>query len=247
MTTIDLNADLGEGDAYDLELLAVVSSCNIACGGHAGDAASMLATARQAIANRVAIGAHPAYPDRTGFGRRSAFMVAEELQKSIINQIDALSVIVHDEGGFLTHIKPHGALYGDAAREEKIAQLFIAATQAAAPRGAIVGPPHSALQRVAKQTGRLFIAEAFVDRAYLPDGTLVPRSKPGAVHADINTITSQAVSLASNAQVTAQNGEVISVAATTLCIHGDTPNAGEVARAVRDVLQANGVTIRAAD
>lgn len=243
---IDLNADLGEGGAYDLELLQVVSSCNIACGGHAGDAATMLGVVRQALLDEVVIGAHPAYPDRQGFGRRRAYLVATELEESIINQIDSLSRIATGEGARLSHVKPHGALYTDAATDKKIAQLFVAASLSAAPQCRIIGPANSALQAATIDAGLNFVAEAFVDRAYLRDGTLVPRSEAGAVHANINTITAQAVSLASKQRVTAQDGTVISVQADTLCIHGDTVDADIAARAIRDVLQANGVEIRAA-
>ncbi|MDA0705227.1 MAG: LamB/YcsF family protein [Proteobacteria bacterium] len=245
MATIDLNADLGEGDAYDQELLHVVSSCNIAFGGHAGDPASMQVTAQLASARGVAIGAHPGYPDVAGFGRRKAFLIGAELQKSIMYQIDTLARIVRDMGGALSHVKPHGALYWDATQDESVAELFVAATRAAASGTAIVGPPRSALQQYASKAGLRFIAEAFVDRAYRSDGTLVPRGEPGAVHANINTITAQTVSLTCEGRVTAQNGAVIPVAAATLCLHGDTPGADVAARAVRDVLQANGVRIRA--
>ena len=130
MATIDLNADLGEGDAYDQELLQVVSSCNIACGGHAGDAASMQLTTGLAIANEVAIGAHPGYPDVAGFGRRKRFLAGRELQKSIASQIDTLMTIVQRAGGTLHHVKPHGALYSEAGRDESIAASIVLAVQA---------------------------------------------------------------------------------------------------------------------
>lgn len=247
MPTIDLNADLGEGCAFDLELLGIVSSCNIACGGHAGDAASMLTTVRQAITNGVAIGAHPSYPDRAGFGRVSAFLAGDKLKESLIKQLDAIAKIAAGEGKALAHVKPHGALYSDAAGDQSVAQLVVDVVQQVIPNSALVGPADSALHDAAKNAGTNFVVEAFVDRSYLPDRTLVPRSEPGAVHADLNTITAQAVSLAMSGQVTAQDGAVISIIADTLCVHGDTPNAAEAARAVRDVLQANGVDIRAID
>jgi len=247
VTTIDLNADLGEGCAFDLELLGIVSSCNIACGGHAGDAASMLTTVRQALANGVAIGAHPAYPDRAGFGRSSVSLAGGELKESLIKQLDAFAKIAASEGAAVAHVKPHGTLYRDAARDRSVAQLVADAVQQVTPNSALVGPAESALQDAANNAGLSFVAEAFVDRTYLPDRTLLSRSEPGAVHTDINTMTAQAVSLAMSGQVTAQDGTVIAVVADTLCIHGDTSNAAEAARAVRDVLQANGVDIRAVD
>jgi UPF0271 protein len=247
VATIDLNADLGEGGAYDRELLGVVSSCNIACGGHAGDAASMRATVRAATAGGVAIGAHPSYPDRAGFGRAAFCTTREDLEKSIINQLDNIQRIIADEGAILAHIKPHGALYNDAAADAALARLFVDAARQCAIDAAVVGPPDSELQKAASSAGVAFIAEAFVDRVYLANGTLVPRSEPGAVHTDLNTITSQAVSLAIHQRVTARDGTILALAADTLCLHGDTPNAGAAARAVRDVLQANGVTVRAVD
>lgn len=248
MATIDLNADLGEGDVYDRELLAVVSSCNIACGGHAGDAASMRTIVQAALASAVAIGAHPAYPDRAGFGRTAGFAAGEELKESLMQQLGMLQRIMAetDAAAVLAQVKPHGALYSDAASDAALATLFVNVVRRCAVGAAVVGPPNSELQKAALDASVAFIAEAFVDRTYLPDGTLVPRSEPGAVHTDLNTMTSQAVSLAMQHQVTTQNGEIISLVADTLCIHGDTENAAEAARAVRDVLQANGVRIRAA-
>jgi len=246
VTTIDLNADLGEGCEFDVELMGIVSSCNIACGGHAGDPRSMAATVDLAVANEVAIGAHPAYPDRSGFGRSSHFQSGEKLHKSLINQLDTLYGIVRTAGHSLTHVKPHGALYNDAAGDRSVAKTFLQAVQDVCGSAAIIGLPKSELERVAAEKNMTFIAEAFVDRAYFPDGSLVPRSEPNAVHADMNTITTQAVMLATKGMLTAENGEVLEVHANTLCIHGDTPNAAEIGIAVRDVLLASGVSIRAA-
>jgi UPF0271 protein len=244
--TIDLNADLGEGCEFDVELMAIVSSCNIACGGHAGDTRSMAATVDLAIANEVAIGAHPSYPDRSGFGRASHFQSDEELHKSLVNQLDTLQGIVRTAGYTLTHVKPHGALYNDAAGDQSLATIVVQAVQQVCENAAITGPPKSELERVAAEKNMTFIAEAFVDRAYLPDGSLVPRSELNAVHADMNTITTQAVTLATKNMLTAENGEVLAIRADTLCIHGDTANAAEIGIAVRDVLLASGVSIRAA-
>ena len=245
MASIDLNADLGEGDRYDDELLTIVSSCNIACGGHAGDASSMAVTVKSALANGVSIGAHPSYPDREGFGRRSNFAAGDELQMALRQQIDALQAIAARNAASLTHVKPHGALYNDAARDRKLADLVAMAVAAISSDLAIVGAPDSELQNAALARDQRFVAEAFVDRAYRGDGSLVPRSEAGAVHSDINTITTQALRLAADGEVTAQNGAVIDVTADTLCIHGDTEGAADIARAVRDVLLASGIEIRA--
>lgn len=244
---IDLNADLGEGGADDVELLSIVSSCNIACGGHAGDPQSIADTIRAAAADGVAIGAHPSYPDRQGFGRRSRYAEGAVLLASLRKQIDALQTIAHEQGVALTHVKPHGALYNDAAVDRALADVVATAVAETPGPPALVGPPASELQAAAADRGLRFLAEAFVDRAYRADATLVPRTEPGAVHSEINRITTQAVRLATKGRVVCQTGEEICVAADTLCVHGDTANAGEVARAVRDVLAANGVQVRAAE
>jgi len=231
VSTIDLNADIGEGDAYDEALLRVVSSCNIACGGHAGDARSMQATVVTALANGVAIGAHPGYPDREGFGRRSSFLRGDELRKSLIEQIVALDAIAAENGATLTHVKPHGALYNDAVQDRQLADLIVSAVQATLPGVAFVGLPGSELQNAADEGSLRFVGEGFVDRAYQANGQLVPRSEPGAVHDQLDRILSQAVSLV---------GKV-----DTLCVHGDTPGAAEIAREVRKELEKQGVKIHA--
>ena len=231
MPTIDLNADLGEGGAYDDALLQVVSSCNIACGGHAGDARSMQATVVTAAANGVAIGAHPAYPDREGFGRRSGFLAGDELRKSLIDQIAALDAIAAKNGATLTHVKPHGALYNDAVNDRELADLIVSAVNATLPGAVFVGLPGSELRNAAIARSVRFVAEGFVDRAYQANGQLVPRSEPGAVHDQLEQILSQAVSLV---------GKV-----DTLCVHGDTPGAAEIARKVRKELEQQGVKIHA--
>lgn len=245
MTSIDMNADLGEGDPYDAELLAIVSSCNIACGGHAGDRTSMATTVAAALRNGVAIGAHPSYPDREGFGRVSGFLAGNALYESLTEQVTALADIAADLGSRLAHVKPHGALYNDAVHDRKLADI-IARVVAEAPGGpAFMGMANTELQCAAERQGLDFIAEAFVDRAYEPDGTLAPRSEPGAVHSELAVVTTQAVGLAKTGQVTARNGEVINVRADTLCIHGDTPGAAAAARAVKDVLESHGIEIDA--
>lgn len=245
MTWIDLNADLGEGYEFDVELMRIVSSCNIACGGHTGDVASMSATVKLAIANDVAIGAHPSYPDREGFGRTAQFCAGSDLHNSLIKQIDNLNSLALKMGAKMSHVKPHGALYNDAAADRELADLVVNAVIEANPGVSIVAPPDSALRDAAQQLDLDFIAEAFVDRAYAADGSLVPRSEPNAVHTDMNTVTTQALRLATDAEVTAENGDVISIAAQTLCLHGDTANAAELGRAVRDVLTKGGVNVRA--
>lgn len=245
MTSIDLNADLGEGDPWDAALLQIVSSCNIACGGHAGDTDSMVQTLQAAIASGVATGAHPSYPDQGGFGRRSGFLQGDALYRSLSEQVAALEDIAAQLGTRLTHVKPHGALYNDAIGDSSLADIVARVAAEAPGELSLVGMAGSELEQAALRAGTGFTAEAFVDRAYEPDGTLVSRSEPGAVHSDMAVVTSQAVSLALDARVTSRNGDVIDTPADTLCIHGDTPGAAEVARAVRDVLESRGVEIRA--
>ncbi|MDJ0698628.1 MAG: 5-oxoprolinase subunit PxpA [Woeseiaceae bacterium] len=245
MATIDLNADLGEGDAFDDELLQIVSSCNIACGGHAGDESSMAATVQNAIANGVSVGAHPSYPDREGFGRESGFMRGEPLYESLTTQLETLTDIAGELGARLTHVKPHGALYNDAVKDPELADVIARVTAEAQGGPALVGMANTELQFAAERHSLDFIAEGFVDRAYEADGTLVSRKEPGAVHTELAVATNQAVTIARDGNVTARNGETVEVKADTLCIHGDTPNAAEAARAVRDVLENRGVEIRA--
>ena len=245
MTSIDLNADLGEGDPYDEELLRIVSSANIACGGHAGEAESMAQTIRSAIANGVAVGAHPGYPDREGFGRRSGFMQGDDLYESLTGQVTALADTAAQMGARIAHIKPHGALYNDAVRDRDLADIIARVTAETPGEPVFFGMANTELESAAARHGLTFVAEAFVDRAYEPDGTLVPRREPGAVHEDLAVATTQAVRLAVDGQVTARDGDEVSVRADTLCIHGDTPGAAEKARAVRDVLETYGVEIRA--
>jgi len=245
MATIDLNADLGEGDAFDSELLRVVSSCNIACGGHAGDAASIEATIREALANGVCVGAHPAYPDREGFGRRSGFMTGEALYAVLLQQLRSFAAIARDLGAEVTHVKAHGALYTDAVVNARLAAIIARAAAAVWPEVALVGQPGTELEAAAQAQGLAFIAEAFVDRAYRADGQLVPRSEKGAVHDNIERIEQQAVTLARDGRVSGLDGCEIEVRADTLCIHGDTPGAAAAARAVRAALESEGIDIRA--
>ncbi len=245
MTSVDLNADLGEGDPYDAELLGIVSSCNIACGGHVGDEESMKTTIELALKNDVVIGAHPSYPDREGFGRRSGFMAANALAEPLREQLRNLNDVAAGLGAVVSHVKPHGALYNDAASDEALAEVVASAVVDMPARCALVGQPGSALEHAAQALGIPFVAEAFVDRAYLADGRLVPRSESGAVYHDPEAMAAQAISLAVTRRVKSIDAQSIEVRADTLCIHGDTPNAPDAARAVRDALEARGVTIAA--
>jgi len=244
---IDLNADLGEGAGADAELLAIVTSCNIACGGHAGDRVSMRETASAAKVNNVAIGAHPAYPDREGLGRRSHFLTGDALFKSLVDQLHALENSCDGLGVSIGHVKPHGALYNDAADDPALASIIARSINELNGTQSLVGPPQSELSRAASLAGISYVSEAFADRVYLASGRLVSRSVAGAVHTDIEAITSQAVSIVIENRVCLQNGELMQVMADTLCIHGDTPGAVAVASRIRSVLENEGVQIRAVD
>ena len=247
MTTIDLNADLGEGDACDTDLLRIVSSCNIACGGHAGDTDSIAATMREAIANGVSVGAHPSYPDREGFGRSSGFLSGEPLREALRSQLADFCRVAGELGAGITHVKPHGALYTDAVVDAELAGIIAGAVADVPQQPLLVGQAGTELESAARAHGLGFVAEAFVDRSYQANGQLVPRSQPGAVHSDIARIQRQAVQLAVHGKVTARDGSTVSVRADTLCIHGDTPGAAAAARAVRDALEKEGVEIRGID
>jgi UPF0271 protein len=245
MAAIDINADIGEGCGEDAALLRVISSCSIACGGHAGDADTMAQTVRDALANGVVVGAHPGYPDRDGFGRESGFMRGDALYDALTAQVTALADIAAELGARLVHVKPHGALYNDAIGDAALADIIARVTAEAPAAPALMGMADTELDFAAQRHALRFVAEAFIDRAYEPDGTLVSRKQPGAVHEEMNVATTQAVRLAVDGRVTARNGEEIEVRADTLCIHGDTPGAAQKARAVRDVLESHGVEIRA--
>jgi UPF0271 protein len=245
MAQIDINADIGEGCGEDAGLLRVISSCSIACGGHAGDRETMAQTVRDAIANDVVVGAHPGYPDRKGFGRESGFMRGDDLYDSLAQQVTALADIAAELGARLLHVKPHGALYNDAIGDAGLADIIARVTAEAPASPALMGMAGTELERAAGRHGLEFVAEAFIDRAYEADGTLVSRKEPGAVHEAMNVATTQALRLATSGRVTARNGDDIGVRADTLCIHGDTPGAAEKARAVRDVLESHGVEVRA--
>jgi UPF0271 protein len=244
---IDLNADLGEGAGADAELLAIVTSCNVACGGHAGDDASMRETVTAATLNNVAVGAHPSYPDREGFGRRGQFLTGDTLFESLVNQLHALEKICNGLGGSIGHVKPHGALYNDAADDPALASIIIRSINELSGRKSLVGPPQSELSRAAELAGISYVSEAFADRSYLASGRLVSRSVAGAVYTDIEAIKSQAVSIVIDHCVCSQNGEVVQVMADTLCVHGDTPGAVAAARQIRSVLEDEGVQIRAVE
>lgn len=249
MGAIDLNADLGETvdgvpTADDEAMFAVISSASIACGGHAGDAASLRTAVDRAARHGVAVGAHPSYPDRAGFGRVPMTMPADELTASIGAQLEALVAA----GGEVRYVKPHGALYHAVSADPAVADAVVRAVAALADRLGRSLPllgQEGAGARAARSAGIGFVAEAFLDRGYLPDGRLVPRSEPGALLSDPHAVAARAVRLATDGVVTAVDGSAVRAEAASLCLHGDSPSAVAMARTVRAALDDAGVSVRA--
>ena len=246
MSWLDLNADLGEGVGNDAAMLEIVSSANVACGGHAGDADTMRATVRAAKAAGVIVGAHPGFADRENFGRKRLMLPPEELDQSIREQVRALVEIAEEEGWPVRYVKLHGALANMAAEEPAVMALCLAAVEGLVQDMAVLAIDNSVQVEVAEALGYRTIREAYADRAYQFGGLLVPRQMPGAVLHDSAAIAERAVRLATKGEIVAADGAVFSTTANSLCIHGDTPDAVAIARAVKDALASAGVEIRAA-
>ena len=249
MFEIDLNSDLGEslgawsmGD--DAAMLDIVSSANVACGFHAGDPAGILATLKAAQARGVAVGAHVAYPDLIGFGRRAMDVASSDLVADVIYQIGALQGLAQAAGTSIGYVKPHGALYNTIAHDSAQARDVIAAIRAVDANLALVALAGSPLVRWAQDAGLRVFAEAFADRAYTPQGTLVSRREPGAVLHDSALVASRMLRLVRDGVVEAVDGSLASVQAQSICVHGDSPGAVAMARAVRAALEADGIAVR---
>ena len=230
---IELNSDVGEGESglaggHDAAIIPLVSAVNIACGAHAGDTATIERTIALATATGAAIGAHPSYPDREGFGRRHLDMEPAALETSLVAQIEAVVAVARSAGAAVRHVKVHGALYNEAARDAAMAAVVVRAVARVSRELLVIGPPESSLLDVAEAAGLRSMAEGFADRAYEPDGSLRSRSLPGAVHADPVVAARQAVELAATGRY------------ATLCVHGDTPGAPAIAAAVRRALTEAG-------
>ena len=241
----DLNADLGEGIGNDDALLDIVSSASIACGGHAGDEITMHIALRATKARGVAVGAHPGFADRENFGRRRLVLPPEELDAQVRGQVRQLGEIGEEEGVPVRYVKLHGALANMAAEEASVAAVCFAAVVGLADRLAILALDESAQVEVATAMGFPVVREAYADRAYLPNGLLVPRSEPGAVLHDAGLIAERAVRLARASEIVAIDGTVIQSEARSLCIHGDNEEAVAIARRVRDALEAEGIEVAA--
>jgi 5-oxoprolinase (ATP-hydrolysing) subunit A len=245
---VDLNADLGEsfgawrlGD--DRAMLAVVTSANIACGFHAGDPLTIRRACVGAVARGVAIGAQVSYRDLAGFGRREMTVPPDELAAEVLYQLAALDGIARAEGGRVSYVKPHGALYNRAAADPEQAAAIAAAVVSFSPRLAVLTLPGSALAVAATDVGLPVVTEAFADRSYRDDGTLVPRSEPNAVLTDPVTVAARAVSMVVDGVVQTASGVALELSPRSVCVHGDTPGAVTLAVAVRAALERAGVTL----
>ena len=250
MKTIDLNCDMAESfGAYtigmDAEVMTHITSANVACGWHAGDPLVMDRTVGLAIENGVGIGAHPGFPDLLGFGRRDLACTEDEVRAYLIYQIGALAAFCQTRGGKLSHVKPHGALYLKAVEDETTARGVARAIMDLDPSlyfVALAGKKGETMRRMGEQLGLKVAYEAFPDRAYTPEGTLAPRSMPGAVISDPDTVADRAMDMA-NGFVIATDGSRIPLEAQTLCVHGDNKTAVDLVRTIRTRLEANGIKV----
>jgi UPF0271 protein len=246
MTSIDLNADLGEGMGTDEDLLEIVSSASIACGGHAGDAATIRHILKICRSRGVRAGAHPGYADPKRFGRFRVVMPLAQLLGQIRSQLFLVRFIADEVGVPLRYVKLHGALANQTAEELAFAVGIFATIQAMDPRMAVLALDNSQQVRAAKAVGMPLIREAYADRAYTPEGLLVPRSQEGAVIHDVDAVIERCLRLARRGEIVAIDGTVLTSGARSICLHGDTPGAVDLAREVRDALEGDGVTIAAA-
>lgn len=245
MRSIDLNCDLGEGCGNDAELMKYISSANIACGFHAGDPATMRRTAELAVGNGVAIGAHPGYRDRENFGRTPMSLTHEEVFDIVSEQILAMKDICESLDVSLHHVKPHGAMYNQAAVDEHLADAIAEAVASIDQNLMLYGLSGSYLIYRAKAAGLATASEVFADRTYTPAGTLTPRSQVEALIQDDHTAVNQALCMVEHGTVIATTGETLPIVAETICLHGDGEHAVEFAKAIRDALSKAGVRIRA--
>jgi 5-oxoprolinase (ATP-hydrolysing) subunit A len=240
--SIDLNADVGEG-MDDAALLPFVTSANVACGMHAGDPSVMDGTVSLALSRGVRVGAHPGYPDREHFGRAPVELSAEAVENLVLFQIAALDGFVRSRGGTLTHVKPHGALYHAGAEFPDVARAIAEGVRRFRPGLVLVGAAGSMLIEAGREAELAVAEEAFADRKYRRDGSLVSRSEAGAVITDPDEAAEQAVLLARDRAVVARDGTRIDVRADTLCLHGDTPGIEAIARRIHERFRAEGIRI----
>ena len=242
---IDLNSDLGEGAGHDNEILDLVSSANIACGFHAGDASSMFATIQAALERGVSLGAHPSFPDRENFGRTEMNMPPADVYSVVAYQIGAFYALARAAGGRMNHVKAHGALYNMAARDRSLADVLANAVTALDPKLFLFAPVGSQLDLAALEIGLETASEVFADRNYMPDGSLVPRSDSRAFVRDPLEAADRIIRMLDEQKVRAVDGTDVPIAASTVCVHGDNPQAVEFVRKLRDRLELEDVLIAA--
>lgn len=243
MLTIDLNCDLGEGYGSDRELMPLISSANIACGFHAGDSETMRRTVELALENDVAIGAHPGYKDTENFGRTPMELTASQVQELIAEQFDSLRSICDALGARIRHVKPHGALYNQAAKDPELAGAIAEAAKKADPSLILYGLSGSSLIDEAERIGLKTASEVFADRTYQSDGSLTPRSLPGALITEEENATTQVLDMIKYGRVRSVDASMVAIHAETVCIHGDGKYAVGFARLIREKLISEGITI----
>ncbi|MEM8921108.1 MAG: 5-oxoprolinase subunit PxpA [Pseudomonadota bacterium] len=244
MQAIDLNADLGEGCGDDAAMLDIVSSANIACGGHAGDKETMIRTARLALKRGVAIGAHPGFPDKENFGRKRLDVSMDEIHDLVVSQVRTFAAHAHSVGASLTYLKLHGALANWAAQDEGVADTVVAALDALSPMPmAVLAISGSTLEQVARDAGRRTFSEIFADRGYTPDGQLVPRGSPEAVIERPDEARARLEHFFDTGEMPTAGGGYVRLSAHSICVHGDSENAIEMARAIRRLLEARNIAI----
>lgn len=249
MITIDLNCDMGESTAHqiigdDQGIMPFISSANIACGMHGGDEQVMAATIDLAKQFQVAIGAHPSFADKENFGRKEMELDPAEIQTLIMKQVADIKRIAESKGAAVTHVKPHGALYNMAARRQDYAEAIVDAVMSIDPTLVLFGLSGSLMLRAADQIGLAYCAEVFADRSYQDDGSLTPRTQPGAVITQVEQAVQQVIGMVKEGRVRSMNGRWITLRADTICIHGDTPGAADYAKAIRLGLEEAGITIK---
>jgi 5-oxoprolinase (ATP-hydrolysing) subunit A len=246
---VDLNADVGEGRIGELgqdpSLMPHITSANVACGFHAGGPAVMRATVALAAAHNVAVGAHPGFPDLEGFGRRELDVTPRDVEDFVVYQIGALAAIAAAQAVRLQHVKPHGALFNMAVRDASLADAVARATAVIDRNLILFGLPGSELIAAGWRAGLRTACEGFADRAYRADGSLVPRQEPGAVVHDAETVVQRAVRMARDRTIEAADGTVMPVLIDTICVHGDTPGAADLAARIRRALLEAGVEVKA--
>jgi UPF0271 protein len=247
---IDINCDLGESyGAFkvgnDEKIMPHITSANIACGFHAGDPVTIAQTINLAKKHGVAVGAHPSYPDLLGFGRREMQLTSEEIKNYTIYQISALQGFAKTASFNLQHVKPHGALYNTAVKDEKLSKAIVDAVKALNQNLIIFAPSKSALANVAAESGLRVAYEVFADRAYNPDGSLVSRTQPNAIIQESQTVVKRAIKMVEKGTVLAVNGEIVNLGQVhTICVHGDTPTAIELAKALKKGLIKAGIEVK---